>query len=153
MPLVFAYGSNMDRGAMMRRCPASAPLGLARLMRHRFVILPQGFGSVAHDFGSCVHGILWDIGLADMRSLDRYENVAAGLYRKTTLPVLKAGGGTARALVYVGQGEGGRAVPGYVESVLAAARDWDLPPNYIRALEHQLPYKTRSAPDMPRATR
>jgi gamma-glutamylcyclotransferase (GGCT)/AIG2-like uncharacterized protein YtfP len=135
MPLVFAYGSNMQRAAMAQRCPASRPLGPARLMRHRFVVLPQGYASVVPDVRGTIHGVLWDASLADMRSLDRYENVAAGLYRKTIHPVLKAGGGTARAILYVGHGEGGRPQPSYMEAVIAAARDWALPESYIRELE------------------
>jgi gamma-glutamylcyclotransferase (GGCT)/AIG2-like uncharacterized protein YtfP len=140
MPLVFAYGSNMERAAMARRCPASRPLGPARLMRHRFVILPQGYGSVVPDLHGTVHGVLWAVGLADMRSLDRYENVAAGLYRKTVHPVLKAGGGTARAILFIGHGEGGRPQPSYMEAIVAAARDWALPESYIRELEKHLPH-------------
>jgi gamma-glutamylcyclotransferase (GGCT)/AIG2-like uncharacterized protein YtfP len=139
MPLVFAYGSNMERAAMARRCPASRPLGTARLMRHRLVILPQGYASVVPDPRGTVHGVLWDASLADMRSLDRYESVAAGLYRKTIHPVLKAGGGTARALLYVGRGEDGRPQPSYMEGVVAAARDWALPESYVRELEKYLP--------------
>lgn len=124
---------------MARRCPASRPLGPARLLRARFVVLPQGYASVVPDARGTVHGVLWDASLADMRGLDRYENVAAGLYRKAIQPVLKAGGGTARALVYVGRGEGGRPQPSYMESIIAAARDWALPETYVRELESFLP--------------
>ena len=46
MPLYFAYGSNMDIAAMARRCPASRPLGIARLARHRFAILQAGYATV-----------------------------------------------------------------------------------------------------------
>ena len=46
MPLHFAYGSNMDVAAMRARCPASRPLGLARLARPRFVITPEGYAAV-----------------------------------------------------------------------------------------------------------
>ena len=56
MPLYFAYGSNMDRAAMALRCPASKPLGLARLMRHRFFIMASGYASVARDPTRCVRG-------------------------------------------------------------------------------------------------
>jgi gamma-glutamylcyclotransferase (GGCT)/AIG2-like uncharacterized protein YtfP len=139
MPLVFAYGSNMDRAAMALRCPYSTPLGPARLMRHRFVILPQGYASLVRDRESTVHGVLWSIAFPDMPGLDRYENVAAGLYRKEIQPVLKAGGGTARAMVYVGRGEGGSALAGYMEGVIAAARAWSLPASHIRVLEQYLP--------------
>ena len=46
MPLYFAYGANMNVAAMAKRCPRSKPLGVARLMRHGFVILDSGFASV-----------------------------------------------------------------------------------------------------------
>ena len=45
MPLCFAYGSNMDRAAMAVRCPASTPLGTARLARHRFIVTREGYAS------------------------------------------------------------------------------------------------------------
>ncbi|HEX8418365.1 MAG TPA: gamma-glutamylcyclotransferase, partial [Methylobacterium sp.] len=35
MPLYFAYGANMDAGAMALRCPASRLIGQGRLHRHR----------------------------------------------------------------------------------------------------------------------
>ncbi len=88
---------------------------------------------------------LWDIKLADMLGLDRYENVAAGLYRKTIHPVLKMGGGTARAIVYVGKAQGGRPAPGLMENIVAAAREWEFPPVHIRALERFYPLEPTSA--------
>ena len=42
----FAYGSNMDQAAMLQRCPASKPLGIGRLMRHRFIIFEEGYASI-----------------------------------------------------------------------------------------------------------
>jgi len=141
---------------MARRCPASRPLGPARLMRHRFVILPQGYGSVVPDFRGTVHGVLWAVGLADMASLDRYENVAAGLYRKTIHSVLKTGGSSARAILYIGRGEGGRPQPSYMQAVIAAARDWALPESYVRELEKHLSSIVMAAgavSAMPRKTR
>jgi hypothetical protein len=146
MPLCFAYGSNMDRAAMAARCPASKPLGPARLMRYRFAFMADGHGTVAPDPGGVVHGVLWDLALADMRALDAYEEVARGLYRKVMQPVLRAEGGSARALVYVGRADpAGRPRPGYLEGVIAAARDWSLPPRYIEGLERLLPRPSRAA--------
>lgn len=135
MPLCFAYGSNMDRVAMAARCPHSKALGVARLQRHRFAIMPEGYANVVRDPSSTVYGVLWDVSLADMRALDSYEEVGRGLYRKVIQPVLRETGGGARALVYMGQGAGARPKPGYLEKVLAAARDWQLPERYIRELE------------------
>ena len=124
---------------MALRCPASKPIGVARLPRHRFVIMQEGYASVVRDPSRDAHGVLWDVGLADMRALDAYEEVGRGLYAKAIQPVLKVGGGSARALVYLGRGRsGGRALPGYMEGVIAAARDWGLPDRYIGELEGHL---------------
>lgn len=145
MPLYFAYGSNMDVEAMRTRAPNSRPLGVARLPRARFIIMQGGYASFVRDAQRSVHGVLWDLALADVRLLDRYEDVASGLYKKIQQPVLRAGGGSARALIYVG-GSTARGEPhtGYMESVIAAARAWAMPDAYIRELSELAP-RTKSA--------
>jgi gamma-glutamylcyclotransferase (GGCT)/AIG2-like uncharacterized protein YtfP len=136
VPLYFAYGSNMDVAAMARRCPASRPLGPARLARHRFAILQAGYATVERDPRSTVHGLLYDLALADVHALDRYEDIARGLYRKAVQPVLRKGAGPVGALVYVGVGPGGgEPRPGYMDGVIAAARTAGLPAAYIAFLE------------------
>ena len=135
MPLYFAYGSNMDHAAMARRCPASRPLGSARLARHRFAILQAGYATVERDPASTVHGALYDLALSDVPALDRYEDIARGLYRKVTQPVLRKQGGPVQALVYIGAGpSGGEPRPGYMEGVIAAAESAGLPAAYIAFL-------------------
>lgn len=149
MPLYFAYGSNMDVAAMRRRCPASRPLGPARLARHRLAIMREGYASVVRDPRATVHGLLWDLALSDMPALDRYEGVASGLYAKLQQPVL-TGAGPRRALVYVGRGAaGGTPRPGYLEDVLAAGRAAGLPDQYLRELAMLAPARAR----MPEAAR
>ncbi len=137
MPLYFAYGANMDVGAMATRCPRSRPLGRARLAGHRFFIMAQGFASVAPDRSDFVHGVLWDLALADVAALDRYEEIRRGLYKKAQLPVLREPFGSARALVYVGcAGEPGAPRADYLQGVVAAARGWGLPAAYVAFLEN-----------------
>lgn len=134
MPLYFAYGSNMDVAAMALRCPASRPLGLARLARHRLVIMREGYLSIARDPRRDVWGLLWNLALADVPALDRYEGVAAGLYAKRQQPVLVETGAR-RALVYVGCNAGpGRPLPGYLEAVIEAAGTIGVPDGYLRDL-------------------
>ncbi|MDB5572373.1 MAG: gamma-glutamylcyclotransferase [Hyphomicrobiales bacterium] len=144
MPLYFAYGSNMDVAAMQARCPRSTPLGLGRLARYRFLVMQGGYASIAPDPRRMVHGVLWDLALADVRALDAYENVAGGLYRKIQQPVLRAQGGSARALVYVGHTHApGAPLPGYMENVIAAGRSAGLPDAYLRELSALAPAATR----------
>ena len=127
MPLTFAYGANMDVAAMALRCPRSRPVGIARLMRHRLVVMREGWLSVTRDARSTVHGVLWDVALADVAVLDRFEGVGEGLYVKALQSVATEGGAKS-ALVYFGANVGpGPAHAGYLEAVIAAARHWNLP--------------------------
>lgn len=144
MPLYFAYGANMDVAAMAARCPKSRPLGLARLARHRFIVMETGYASVIRDSRMHVHGLLWDLALADTPALDRYEDVRNGLYQKAILPVLREPVGSVRAMVYIGCAARESAPrPGYLESVIAAARALELPGPYISHLERSLPVRGR----------
>jgi len=135
MPLYFAYGSNMDIDAMAARCPKSQPVGAAMLRDHRIVIMQEGYASIVRQRGAIVYGLLWDVALSDVRALDAYEAVGAGMYRKILQPVKRLQGGAARALVYVGRGAGGGApLAGYLENVVACARSLGLPEAYVREL-------------------
>ena len=135
MPLYFAYGANMDRAAMAARCPRSTPLGRAKLMRHRLAVMREGWLTVARDPRGRVHGVLWDLALADVAALDRFEGVGEGLYVKAVQPVIGESG-SRRALVYLGANAGpGRPRADYLRDVLAAARAWELPREAIAALE------------------
>src|SRR5271170_5781173 len=133
MPLYFAYGANMSVGAMARRCPRSNALGPARLARHRLAVMREGWLTVARDPRSAVHGVLWDLALADVAALDRYEGLPQRLYAKLTQRVI-AEQGARQAIVYIGANAGpGVARPDYVADVIAAARSWPLPPQAIEA--------------------
>ena len=135
MPLHFAYGANMDREAMARRCPRSKAVGLARLARHRLAVMREGWLTAIRDPLSSVHGVLWELALSDVRTLDRYEGLPQGHYAKIAQPVLTESG-PRRALVYVGANAGpGAPRPEYLAEVLAAARSWPLPAEAIAELE------------------
>lgn len=135
MPLYFAYGSNMNREAMARRCPRSTPLGVARLERHRLAAMREGFLTAVRDPRGCVHGVLWNLALSDAPALDRYEGLARGLYVKAVQPVVIPGG-TRRAFVYFGANAGpGSPRRDYMAEIVAAARAWPLPEQGIAALE------------------
>jgi hypothetical protein len=145
MPLYFAYGSNMERDPMAGRCPHSQPLGLARLARHRFIVSVDGYASVVRDPRRVVWGVLWDLALADVPALDRYESLSTGLYTKVVQPVL-TGKGPRQAVVYVGRSaKPGSPKPGYMEGVVEAAVHAGLPEGYIRELKGWLPQSRSSA--------
>ncbi len=136
MTLHFAYGSNMSRALMGRRCPAATALGPARLDGWRFVITRDGYASLVRDSGARVHGVLWRLTPRDLAALDAYEQRA---YLRRVVPV-RHGAGRRPALVYLApERGGGRARPGYQELVVASARDWKLPHEHVVTLERWIP--------------
>jgi hypothetical protein len=130
---------------MRVRCPGATALGTATLSGWRFVINPDGYGSIAPQPGGIVHGVLWQLTARDLAAINAYENVAGGLYARRKLPVLHDGQ-REQALVYIAvrQGEG-TPRPGYIVIVVAAARDWALPEPYIRSLMRWSPSTWKGA--------
>src|SRR5690242_18267784 len=143
--LHFAYGANMDRAVMRKYAPGAEPLGVAALSHHRFVITADGYASVQPAPASTVHGVLWRLTPHDRILLDVWESVACGHYRPAMFPV-RHGGVRRLALIYVARPRpAGQARPGYMELVVAAARAWDLPADYVATLQRWLPKASRGA--------
>jgi Gamma-glutamyl cyclotransferase, AIG2-like len=135
MTLYFAYGSNMNRVAMKRRCPGVRSIGPAALEGYAFFVGLDGWGSVRPEPGAIVHGVLWRLTPRDIAALHAYELLHKGLYDVRYLPV-RVGGRCARAMIYLLRRRiPGTPRPGYAEMIAAAARDWKLPEDYVRSVE------------------
>jgi hypothetical protein len=134
MPLHFSYGANMDRAGMAKRCPGAIPLGTASLDHFRFMITADGYASVTPATGERVHGVVWKLTPRDLAALNIFESLDSGLYRHVMLPV-RIGGRRMQAGVYLGRRHEGKPRPGYLEQVIAAARDWNLPRDHIAQLK------------------
>ena len=131
----FSYGSNMAPAGMEERCTAPTVLGVATVPGHQFRIAKRGYATLVPDPGSTVYGLLWSLSDADFAALDQYEGVPAGHYTRTTIPV-QFGGKPLEAQVYLATDPArGRPRPGYLETVVQAARDLCLPAEYIAVLE------------------
>jgi hypothetical protein len=92
-----------------------------------------------------VWGLLWDLALADVPALDRWESVSTGLYGKSVQPVL-TDKGPRRALVYLARAtKPGLPKPDYMEAVVAAAEAAGLPADYRRELDLWLPHQRLQA--------
>ena len=136
--LHFAYGSNMSRAVMRAHAPGAVPLGAATLANHRFVITADGYASVEPKRVAAVQGVLWRLTSRDRVTLDAWENIAAGSYRAEMLPV-EHDGRRRMALVYIARPRrAGWPRGGYMEIVIAAAREWGLPPSYVESLSDWL---------------
>jgi cation transport regulator ChaC len=135
MTSYFAYGSNMSRTHMARRCPGAVPIGPARLQGWRFIVTLDGFASIVPAPGAVVHGVLWRLSARDLAALNAYESLDSGLYVRRTFPV-RVGGRIVAAMAYVGrESKPGKPRPGYQRVLVAAAREWRLPEAYVRSLE------------------
>jgi gamma-glutamylcyclotransferase (GGCT)/AIG2-like uncharacterized protein YtfP len=145
MTLHFAFGSNMSRALMQARCPRAEAIGTATLSGWRFVINPEGFGSIAPHPGERVYGVLWRLSARDLAAINAYESVDSGLYVRRHLSV-RCGATQAIALVYIARRRGeGLPRPGYIPLVVEAAREWQLPEAYIHALARWAPSRWAGA--------
>lgn len=143
--LHFAYGSNMHHAVMRKHAPDAVPVGPALLANYRFVITADGYASVEPARGRCVRGVVWRLTPRDRATLDAWENIAAGLYRAAMLTVRQANR-RRPALVYIArQRPLGRPKAGYMEIVVAAARQWDMPADYVALLQGWLPRRPLAA--------
>ena len=123
----FGYGSNLDRTAMLERCPDAEYLGVALLPGWRLYMDSNGYATIART-GGVVEGALWLVSDSDVVSLDDYEGVDRELYKKVELEV-EQGEERVRALVYVSLKlpltmETFR--PAYLEDIRRAARELGL---------------------------
>ena len=143
--LHFAYGSNMHHAVMRKHAPDAIPRGVARLDNYRFMITADGYASVEPHRRACVYGLLWRITARDRVTLDLWENTVAGLYRGQMLPVIAANK-RHRVLVYVARRRpSGAPRPGYMEIIVQAARELELPVDYIARLDRWLSKQARGA--------
>ncbi|HEX9661196.1 MAG TPA: gamma-glutamylcyclotransferase family protein [Candidatus Binatia bacterium] len=131
----FAYGSNMVASQMAARCPNASVIGVACLKGYRFRINSRRVGTVIPDQPHQVYGLLWNITPQNLRALDRYEDVKAGLYEKATFVVNLLSDRQVEALIYLATDQAiGLPRPRYMKDVLAAAKQWQLPQAYIQEL-------------------
>lgn len=97
--LYFAFGSNLSITQMRRRCPGCEPVAPA-LLRGRELgfayrsqnFPPGGAADVVEAEGSEVWGALYRLTPTDLESLDRFEHVDNGGYRRIEVEVELAQG-------------------------------------------------------------
>ncbi|MGE2833735.1 poly-gamma-glutamate hydrolase family protein [Mycobacterium sp. SMC-4] len=126
----FAYGSNLYVQQMAQRCPDAIDPVPATLANHDWLINERGVATVEPFTGGKVHGVVWQISDRDLATLDSAEGVPVR-YRRDRLTVRTAGGDTS-AWVYIDHRvEPGPPRPGYLERIIAGARQHDLPDKWI----------------------
>jgi hypothetical protein len=95
--LYFAYGSNLDVRQMGARCPGATLVGTAVLRDHRLVFCGHSrtwngaVASVVHAPGATVPGVLYELGVDDLSTLDRREGRPHS-YDRLTVTVIQPTG-------------------------------------------------------------
>lgn len=131
----FAYGSNMSTAQMAQRCPGARAIGIGTITGWRFLINARGVATIAPCDGSVVWGVLWECSPAHLETLDGFEGVAAGRYRRDYFAIETGSAPLERVLAYVEPDYlEGPPRAGYLERVLTGAREFALPDDYIAAL-------------------
>ena len=129
--LYFAYGSNLDPEQMDWRCPDAIALGAARLNDWAWRIGGRGYATVSPSPGHHVWGAIWNVSDSDLASLDRYEGVAGGLYRREITSVTAKNQPVDVHLYIENYDDHGMPRPDYLERIIAGARWFDLPQAWI----------------------
>ena len=124
--LYFAYGSNLNKAQMDKRCPDSNAFQLARVNYMRFIINDLGVASIVKDFTGTVFGALWEISAQDEKNLDHYEGVKFGLYEKRFIEAICPNGNSFGALVYIAtNNKSGRPRKNYLNTILNGIDDFE----------------------------
>jgi gamma-glutamylcyclotransferase len=127
----FAYGSNLWRKQMQDRCPEHHVIGNGILKGYRWIISTRGYANIVKSTLDEVHGIVYEISESDERSLDHYEGVQSGAYRKEIM-IVEVDSQSRECLVYVDPVEKeGRPKQEYIDRINKGISDSKLPSEYI----------------------
>lgn len=123
--LYFAYGSNLNKFQMERRCPDSIPIAKVRLRNYKLVF--NRVADIIESNGDIVEGAIYDVSARDIRNLNVYEGYPR-LYTKVDVIVEDDSGKIYKAFAYV-MVEKGITPPNkhYFGIIAEGYRDWNLP--------------------------
>lgn len=127
--IYFAYGSNLCIDHMKRRCPDAVPLGKFSLRSSRLVF--RGVADCVYDPATKCPGGLWRISKENEETLDSYEGINSGSYRKEFCK-LTGYPGEEKLLLYV-MNSTGIEPPSerYFDIVRQGYRDFKLPLRHL----------------------
>jgi gamma-glutamylcyclotransferase (GGCT)/AIG2-like uncharacterized protein YtfP len=129
----FAYGSNLNKQQMLKRCPDAKPKFSAILPNYKLIFTGWvrewhgGTASIKPFRGSKVAGAVYDISEKDLLKLDKYENYPV-TYDRINVLLLKEDGQAVKAMTYIKrmQSDESKPSPEYLAVVRQGYRDWEL---------------------------
>ena len=137
MELYAAYGGNMDPALMAERCPHSPQQGTGWLEGWRLTFGGEDIGwegplaTVVEDVAERVFVVLYEISHLDERSLDRWDGVTLGYFRKTRVRVETLDGDAPAWLYVLNAYEGGLPSERYLGMLADAAEKAGAPADYV----------------------
>ncbi|MCX7705525.1 MAG: gamma-glutamylcyclotransferase [bacterium] len=136
--LYFAYGSNLNKKQMKKRCKNAKFLKRTYLVNYEFVYVGYSSSSsyavatITAKKDSTVWGALYEIDEDCLKNLDIYEGYPT-FYNRKIVKVYDDSGNNYDAWVYIKDiTEKKRPSENYKKIVLEGARDCELPEEYIR---------------------
>jgi gamma-glutamylcyclotransferase (GGCT)/AIG2-like uncharacterized protein YtfP len=144
----FAYASNMASDVITRLCPQHRYVGIACLVDHRLAFTRRsvktgtGVADVVQAPGETIWGVLYELVDDELTALDRKEGYGWA-YTRVILPVqLEADGLEYTAVTYTVISKEPTEIPPsrqYLGKVIAAARERELPHQYVEQLRSVSP--------------
>jgi gamma-glutamylcyclotransferase (GGCT)/AIG2-like uncharacterized protein YtfP len=135
-----AYATNMDSARMASRCPHSPSRGTGWLEGWRLTFGAEEHGwegalaTVVEDPSARVFVRLYDVTHPDERTLDEWEGVAIGLYRKLRVRAATLDGDVLAWLYVLDGYEGGLPSARYIALLAEAAEAAGAPDDYVEDL-------------------
>lgn len=132
----FAYGNNIIKEEMYRRCKNAKFIAKSLLKKFKFIINSRGVATIISDNNSIVEGILWEINPEDLDVLDKYEGVNLGYYFRKYLSVVNEDTNDEyNVIVYMATDETiGVPLRDYLERIVNAAENYKFRGKYIKYL-------------------
>jgi gamma-glutamylcyclotransferase (GGCT)/AIG2-like uncharacterized protein YtfP len=139
--LYFAYGSNMEKTQMQKRCPSHKFISVARLEHYTLAFTRYsdrwggGVADLLPERGKVVHGVLYDISPSDLQLLDQYTGYPH-CYLRGDVFLETASKERLPAMTYFAVRQGVlKPSKRYLDQILKGARAYHLPKDYIGFLK------------------
>lgn len=140
--LYFAYGSNMERHHMKRRCRSAKFIAAVRLRDYElnFTGISTMWGGGVADLkpvnGGVVEGVLWEMAEVDLKELDEYEGYPK-VYLRKNVDVETLDGRKMQAFAYFMVRPGTYKAPSrrYMRLLVSGAEEHGLSDEYVMRLE------------------
>ena len=130
----FAYGSNLSRKQMLKRCPDAKPKFKATLADHKLIFAGRsqkwsngGVASIKPSKGEKVVGAIYEISTECLSSLDRCEDCPT-TYRHQNVTVFTEFGESVEAITYVKVNQSDETQPTqeYLDVIQEGYKDWGI---------------------------